>query len=596
MNDAVVARLDKVIQLLSKLPSSEAEPQRKKLSDDSKEQFAETKPKEPREIVKKVTSVRIESYSNEGKKFLSDLSNKASSTKTDKAVAEKKEDGGSFFGKLLKILGGIAIGAVLLKFLLPFIKDKVFPFLIDMFKTVTGFITKYITPLLGPALKSIVKFLTKTLPDVVGKFFKSAVDFFKGVWKSIVDNWPEWKEKILKIWDGLVDFFKGVWKSITDNWPKWKEKILKIWDGLVDFFEGLWESIRTNWYMLWEPKLRALWNDTLVPFFEGVWKSITDNWPKWKEKILKIWGGLVCFFKGVWKSITDNWPEWKTNILKIWGGLVCFFKGLWYSIQEEWEYIWEPQLRALWEDTLVPFFEGVWKSIKETWKKDIEPKLVEFWKNNAVPFFERIWKEYVVEPIKNAFEKKKLQFEAMIGDIYISFIESLEDLAKGIVRSVIPKFLREKLKLGVERADGEDQAEADKNMKRLEGILAAREAKKLEDQKLVPSPQPTDTVNDFISRPGQPTQRFDSTDDVLGYKSDGPINFVSKESLALQKTSVTQNTRIIELLVGTNKLLVELGCSAMQKPSNTTIVNAPKTTSLSYSTSPLQSLFRQGVG
>jgi len=529
MNDAVVARLDKVIQLLSKLPSSEAEPQRKKLSDDSKEQFAETKPKEPREIVKKVTSVRIESYSNEGKKFLSDLSNKASSTKTDKAVAEKKEDGGSFFGKLLKILGGIAIGAVLLKFLLPFIKDKVFPFLIDMFKTVTGFITKYITPLLGPALKSIVKFLTKTLPDVVGKFFKSAVCFFKGVWKSITDNWPKWKTNILKIWDGLVCFFKGVWKSIADNWPKWK----------------------TN--------------------------------------ILKIWGGLVCFFKGVWKSITDNWPEWKTDILKIWGGLVCFFKG-------------------------------VWKSITDTWKTDIKPELVEFWKNNVAPFFECIWKEYVVEPIKNAFEKKKLQFEAMIGDIYISFIESLEDLAKGIVRSVIPKFLHGRL--GVERAGGKDQDEADKNMKRLmgidaarkaknggedqaeanenikrlKGILAARKDKKLEDQKLVPSPQPTDTANDFISRPGQPTQRFDSTDDVLGYKSDGPINFVSKESLALQKTSVTQNTRIIELLVGTNKLLVELGCSAMQKPGNTTIVNAPKTTSLSYSTSPLQSLFRQGVG
>ena len=514
MNDAVVARLDKVIQLLSKLPSSGAEPQRKKLSDDGKEQFAEAKPKEPREVVKKAIPVQIESYSNESKKFWNDLYSKASSTKTDKAVAEKKEDGGSFFGKLLKILGGIAIGAVLLKFLFPFIKDKVFPFLIDMFKTVTEFITKHITPLLGPALQGIVNFLTKTLPDVVGKFFKSA-----------------------------VDFFKGVWKSITDNWPKWKENILKIWDGLVDFFKGLWDSIRENWYMIWEPELRALWNDTLVPFFEKIWKSIKDTW---KDDI-------------------------------------------------------EPVLKEFWKGTLVPFFCRIWKSIKDTWKDDIQPALATFWKNTVVPFFERIWREYVIEPIQNAFAKKKLQFEAMVWNVVIIFIESLENLSKSFLRMLTPKIFYKLLNIG-DPKPGEAATpkeiyegrsiEADKNIKRQTDILTAQELA----PKLIPSPQPTDTVvKDFISRPGQPTQRFDSTDDVLGYKSDGPINLISKESLALQKTSVTQNTRIIELLVGTNKLLVELGCSAMQKTGNTTIVNAPKTTSLSYSTSPLQSLFRQGV-
>ena len=437
MNDAVVARLDKVIQLLSKLPSSGAEPQRKKLSDDSKEQFAEAKPKEPREVVKKAIPVQIESYSNESKKFWNDLDSKASSTKTDKAVAEKKEDGGSFFGKLLKILGGIAIGAVLLKFLLPFIKDTVLP------------------------------------------------------------------------------FFCRIWKSITEIYKTYIK-----------------------------PELETFWKDSVVPFFCRIWKSIQKTW--------------------------------KTDI--------------------------KPALATFWKNAVVPFFCRIWKSIKDTWKADIKPALATFWKNAVVPFFECIWREYVIEPIQNAFAKKKLQFEAMVWNVVIIFIESLENLSKSFLRMLTPKIFYKLLNIG-DPKPGEAATpkeiyegrsiEADKNIKRQTDILTAQELA----PKLIPSPQPTDTVvNDFISRPGQPTQRFDSTDDVLGYKSDGPINLISKESLALQKTSVTQNTRIIELLVGTNKLLVELGCSAMQKTGNTTIVNAPKTTSLSYSTSPLQSLFRQGVG
>ena len=532
MNDAVEIKLDKIIQLLSKLSGSETEPQRKKVTTAGKEKDADKKAKEPREIVQRGMPVRIEGYSTDVRKFWNDLFSKFFGAKKEAVVAEKKEEGSGFFVKLLKILGGIALGAVLIKFLLPFIKDKVLPFLTDMFKSVTGFITKYITPLLGPALEGIVEFLTETLPDAVGEFFTSTVEYFSNLWDEITENWHMvWKPKLLAFWnDTLVPFFEKIWKSIVDNWPKWKEKILKIWDGLVDFFKGLWESIRTNWYMEWEPKLRALWNDTLVPFFEKIWTTIKDTW----EKDIK------------------------------------------------------PALIEYWNKTLVPFFCSIWKTIKDTWEKDIKPALIKYWNDTLVPFFKSIldwvtekwvndWQPALLNVLTRIFtfgftdfdgiKKGLLKMENMFYSVILDTISLLEKVAKKIV-SIIPQFLQKKLGINQEGTKEETP---------------------------VGQPKEPAPANDFISRPGQPTQRFDSTDDVLGYKSDGPINFISKEALALQKTSITQNTKIIELLACSNKLLTELGRNALQKPGTTTIVNAPKTTSLSYNTAPLQSSFRQSI-
>ena len=605
MNDAVVvSQLDKIIQLLSKRPNSEAEPQRKKVTDDGKEQLVDTKPKEPREIVKKAIPVRVESYSTEGKKFWGDLFSKASSTKTDKVVAEKKEDGGGFFGKLLKILGGIAIAAVLIKYLLPFIKDKVFPFLIDMFKTVTGFITTYILPLLKPALKDIVEFLTKVLPKVVGEFFDAAADFFKDIWEYIGKEWPDEQKQITKIWKMITDFFDGI--------------------------AALWEEIRTSWYMEWEFKFREAW-ESIVGLFKDVIEFITKSGPKLKKKINKTWNSIVCFFNGIavlWEEIRTSWHmEWAFKFRDAWDSTVYVFKEIltfitddwpeqkrkllalfsrtWKWLNLKWTTDWEPALANLWNCSLVPFFKRIWKWLNLKWTAKWGPDLEEFWDKSVPKFFNNMW------------EKISPHITDLLIDGFIALVKKFFELAWEAVKYVTnPERMWGEGVGGVvgKLFDGysskDKKADSD-NIKRLDRQVAQQTLNKqriIDERETLTGASAINYRQGYDSKKGTPGYRVreDPIETVdkqvtdLALKKplnlqEASIDLTSKKSLALQTTSVSQNAKIVELLATNNRILAELNRNNLQKPGNTTIVNAPKTTSLSYNTSSPQSSFRQGI-
>ena len=114
----------------------------------------------------------------------------------------------------------------------------------------------------------------------------------------------------------------------------------------------------------------------------------------------------------------------------------------------------------------------------------------------------------------------------------------------------------------------------------------------LKRNNLLKSPPDTKTPLPFNHEVDVP---LDEVDVPLDYRSDERVDLTPKKSLALQTTSVSQNAKIVELLATNNRLLEELNRNNLQKPGNTTIVNAPKTTSLSYNTSSPQSSFRQGI-
>ena len=125
----------------------------------------------------------------------------------------------------------------------------------------------------------------------------------------------------------------------------------------------------------------------------------------------------------------------------------------------------------------------------------------------------------------------------------------------------------------------------------MEKRLADQKAKKTANRLSQSTPN-----QDFVSRPGQPAIPFTGKDTIVGFKTGGPFDVMSKESLNVQKDSLIQNKRVVELMVRAIQLLDQLNVNLKTSTSTqTTIVNAPKTNNVSFGKTPSQTAFRLGV-
>lgn len=104
-------------------------------------------------------------------------------------------------------------------------------------------------------------------------------------------------------------------------------------------------------------------------------------------------------------------------------------------------------------------------------------------------------------------------------------------------------------------------------------------------------------ANDFISRPNEPTIPFNSQDTIIGFKDDGPLALLSKQSVDTQKEHLDVAKSMSNIIQQAVNQLIILNDNLIKhvKPSQNLVLSAPKVSNYSNQSGSSQTAFRQGA-
>jgi len=203
--------------------------------------------------------------------------------------------------------------------------------------------------------------------------------------------------------------------------------------------------------------------------------------------------------------------------------------------------------------------------------------------------------------------------------IYDAFTEINEQIA-GWIQSVldipgkIKEFFKEKYKgfkkfFGMEETNEDKLEELKQQYNKItdkkESERTPEEKKQLDEllvqmnklNKLKNEAKPKPPQNDFISRPNEPTIPFNSQDTIIGFKDDGPLALLSKQSVDTQKEHLDVAKSMSNIIQQAVNQLIILNENLIKqvKPSQNLVLSAPKVSNYSNQSGSSQTAFRQGV-
>ena len=553
MDNTLDVKFDKMIELLTKITQSlqSTNTESKKTPKASNIASGINQPatgtadaNTPREVIKEATPVSVEDYGEKAKKFWGDLFDKYFKEKEKEKLPEKEKKSG-FWSTLLTVFGAIILAAI------EYVEKKIMPAIKEFFTLIKGKffdILKWFEELWISIKESkIGKIIKDMFDDIIGKF--------EEIWISIKES--KIGKSFLKLVKGVKKFFRGAKLKVFKFLRKSKlgRTVLKVFRGIAKGIKFVFGSIGKVFKLFGKGAVKGIkFGGKIISGILKVIKFVFKGIGGAGKIMAKLLPGVKVLGKVIGKLFFP---------LTILMGAFDIFDGIFTTVKKE---------GLSFTSVLKGFAVGLIKiltlgfidtdKIQETMNKAID-KLSDFFTN--------IW-----------------EFFKNLPGIITTFIKN-----HPILRTGLAAITGGTSEIGLVVADklAKKASEETDRIAAMEKRLADQKAKKTANRLSQSTPN-----QDFVSRPGQPAIPFTGKDTIVGFKTGGPFDVMSKESLNVQKDSLIQNKRVVELMVRAIQLLDQLNVNLKTSTSTqTTIVNAPKTNNVSFGKTPSQTAFRLGV-